>query len=77
MTRQEVEAIVDPLRRAEDLVLAAIVRYPDSAYELHDCKIAIWKAIEEARKSQDEIEIHGGAALIKRDGRLTLKQERK
>lgn len=50
VTEQEVAEILEPLRAAEDKVLAAMVQHPDS-YELHDCKVAIWKAMDKARCS--------------------------
>jgi len=53
MTEALVAEILEPLRQAEAIVLAAMKREPKN-YELHDCKVAIWKAMDKAREATNE-----------------------
>lgn len=53
MTESQIGEILEPLRQAETLVLAAMKREPKN-YDLHDCKVAIWKAMDKAREATNE-----------------------
>lgn len=53
MTEMQASPIVEKLREAEALVLAAMEREPKN-YELHDCKVSIWKAVDKACEATNE-----------------------
>lgn len=53
MTEEQVTEIMEPLRQAEAIVLAAMKREPKN-YDLYDCKTAIWKAMDKARQATNE-----------------------
>jgi hypothetical protein len=50
MTEQEVELIIDKLREAESMVISALLddRKRDSWGALDECKVLIWKAMDQA-----------------------------
>lgn len=50
MTEREVEPIMDKLREAERMVISALLddRKRDSWGALDECKVLIWKAMDQA-----------------------------
>jgi len=64
MTEKQAEPIVEKLHEADRLVRSAIEREPRN-FELQDCKIAIWNALDKvARATTESVEAEANTILF-------------